>query len=193
MTEFSIYGKDGLFHNIVKKSEVMDGRYFILNSGHDLNLNNLLASIELPKENYPCVCCLPPASDSDGFGAMETVQFRLLFLTKSNVTGDNQFKDPDADTNTSLHTTPEDWSDMKAICMGFMRALEKAQMKILKTFQLKQGTSWRILRISNMNNVDVNGVMIVFSARIDVDCMYEDIAIDDIDVNSLINHQPHQH
>lgn len=180
MREFQIYGKDGLFHNVVKASAVMNGRYAVLSKGGgDINRNNILSDLDLPKAKYPAVFCLPPVSDLGTVqqAGWENFSFRLLFLATTHYTGDNKIKFPDKNTNSSLHTIPMDWSDMKQIGLNFMNALERIR---LTGFRMNQQGSWKIVRVSDMQNDRLSGVMMVFSAGIAVDCEFTDINIDNI-------------
>lgn len=191
MTELQLYGKDGLFHNIVKQSAVFNGRYGVLpNGGADLNLNNTLSTIEFPKAKYPGVFCLPPISDLPATvqqAPWECFYFRLFFLCTTGYTGDNQIKSPDPLTNTSLHTVPMDWNDMKNLALSFMNALEKVQKNIIREFRLKQKGEWRIVRLTKLQNDNLSGVVIQFQAEIAAPCVFTDINIDAINT-TLPNH-----
>lgn len=186
MDELQIYGNDGLFHNIVNKSAVFAGRYGVLpKGGQDLNLNNILSGIEFPKDKYPGVFCVPPLSELKATvqqAAWECFYFRLYFLCTSKYTGDNQFKFREPSTNTSKHKVPEDWSDMKNLALGFMNALEKVQKKIITQFRLKQSGEWKIIRLSNVQNDNLSGVMIQFAAEISTPCAFTDINVDNVDI-----------
>jgi hypothetical protein len=195
MDELQIYGPDGLFHNIVKESTVLEGRYGVLpKGGQDLNLNNILSGIEFPKEKYPGVFCVPPLSELPGTvqqGAWECFYFRLFFMCTTGYTGDNQFKFRDPSTNTSMHTVPMDWSDMKTLALNFMYALEKVQMKIIRQFRLKQRTEWKIIRLTKVQNDNLSGVMIQFPAELSSPCEFADI--DSTIVDQIINGIAPQH
>jgi hypothetical protein len=202
MDELQLYGKDGLFHNVVNKSAVFAGRYGVLpKGGGDLNQNNILAGIEFPKAKYPGVFCLPPVSQLPATvqqAQWECFTFRLFFLCTTHNTGDNQIKSPDPSTNTSLHTVPMDWSDMKTLALNFMNALEKLQMKIIKEFRLKQNEPWRIVRLSNVQNDNLSGVMLQFLGEIATPCEFNDIPYDTETLNEIIAgmappHQTHFH
>ena len=195
MTEYQVYGKNGLFHNIVKASKIMNGRYAVLpKGGSDLNTNNVLTGIEFPKAKYPMVACLMPmsvlpASVSNQF---ETFNFTLFFLTTTYNTGDNKLKKPDPTTNSSLHTSPEDWSDMKQVMLGFMNSLEKIGSKLRGEFRLDQKGNWLIGRISHYQNDNVSGVFVRFSAGVPAPCEFPDITLSEI-VLPTIDHPEHFH
>lgn len=179
MTELRLYDKDGLFHNIVRKSAVMAGRYHVLPNGtNDLNSSNI-TGIELPKEKYPLVACLAPASyvnPSAASGQWEHFSFRVLFLTNAEKTGDNQFKGRDHLTNTSQARTPADWHQMKMVALAFMNALEQLQPQAKAWFQLDQRSPWQVRRITRTDNDQLNGVMLSFGAMVATVCIYPDIS-----------------
>lgn len=199
MDEFQVYDKNGLFHNVVKKSIIMAGRYAILSTGSgELNRSNLLSGIELPTEKYPLVACLPPISNlkpSLQEGQWERMNFRLLFLCRSHTTGDNEIKSRDHNTNTSQHTISRDWNDMKKVALSFMNALERTCKRMRDKFRLSDSSDWNINRITEAQNDKVNGVLVQFSGSIFTGCTFEDIT----DVNiALIDlpaevHTAHYH
>lgn len=182
MQEIQLYGLNGLFHNIIKQSRIMNGRYAVLPKGsHDLNMNNLLSGLDLPDTKYPCVCCLPPVSETESSKAFQTFNIRLLFLCTSEGTGDNQIKYPDYSTNTSQTNIPKDWQDMKEVAYSFMQALEKIQ-KTFKEYWLSEKINWRIVRFAQMQNDNLNGVMAMFSINIIDKCEYSDIEVSDVNL-----------
>jgi hypothetical protein len=182
MDELQLYGDEGLFHQVVKQSAVFNGRYGVLpKGGTDLNLNNILSGIEFPKEKYPGVFCVPPLSELPATvqqAPWECFYFRIFFLCTTNSTGDNKIKSPDPSTNTSLHTVPMDWSDMKTLALNFMNALEKIQKPLIKQFRLKQREPWKIVRLSKVQNDNLSGVMLQFQGEISTPCAFTDIDID---------------
>lgn len=197
MTEIQLYGKDGLFHNIVKKSGVFNGRYAILaKGGTDLNMNNLISGIELPQQfKYPGVFCLPPISDLPATvqpGTWECFYCRMLFLCTTGYTGDNKLKSPDPNTNTSLHTVPMDWNDMKNLALSFLNALEKTQQRLRGEMRLKQKDEWRISRLSKVQNDNLSGVLVQFAIDIAAPCEFADIDVATIEL-PINNHQTHFH
>ena len=196
MTELQLYGIDGLFHNIVKQSAVFNGRYAVLlKGGADLNLNNIITTLELPEAKYPGVFCLAPISDLPATiqqAPWECFYMRLFFLCTTGYTGDNQIKSPDPLTNTSLHSVPMDWNDMKTLALNFMNALEQVQKRTRSAFRLKQSGEWRIARLSKVQNENLSGVVMQFQAEIAAPCEFTDINIADIELPSAV-HQPHFH
>ena len=197
MTELQLYGKDSLFHNIVKQMPLMNGRYAVLEKGaHDLNMNNLLSGLDLPKEKYPGVFCLPPVSELpctlQSSKSWEDFNFRLLFLCKTYTTGDNKIKSPDPSTNSSLHTIAMDWMDMKMAALEFMAALEGLQKRTRGEFRLSQKLPWKIIRVSVKQNDNLSGVLVLFGASIAAPCMLSEINIAAIELPTD-NHPHHFH
>jgi hypothetical protein len=196
MNELQVYGPDGLFHNIVKQSAIIAGRYGVLpKGGSDLNQNNILTGIEFPEAKYPGVFCLPPISELQSTvqqAPWECFYFRLFFLCTTNYTGDNKIKSPDSNTNTSLHTVQMDWADMKNIALGFMNALENLQPQLRGQFRLQQGGKWRIVRLTKLQNDNLSGVMLQFEGAIATPCVFTDITITEIELPATI-HETHFH
>lgn len=186
MSEFRVYGKDGLFHNIVKASAILNGRYAVLPKGTiELNTNNLMASLDLPKDGkYPGVFCIPPYSTVESAlpsqNNWETFTFRLLFLCTSNYTGDNKLKRRDANTNTGQHRIEMDWSDMKQLAVEFMYAQESEFSRTRHFYRVAQKDRYRISRVSVMQNDGLSGVVLSFNAQLFMDCVYSDINLDNI-------------
>jgi hypothetical protein len=205
MDEIQLYGKEGLFHQVVKKSAIMNGRYGVIVKGGDLNLNNVLTGIELPApgDTYPGVFCLPPISvikeASVQQAQWECFYFQLLFLCTTGYTGDNQIKAPDPSTNTSLHRVNMDWSDMKAVAFSFMNTLERLQVKLRNQFRLGQKEPWKIIRLSKLQNANLSGVLLQFQGELPVGCEFADIDLSDSSVLTEIidgiapTHEKHFH
>lgn len=195
VTESQIYDKNGLFHNIVKASAIMNGRYAVLpNGSFDLNAGNVISGLDILKDKYPIVACLPPVSvlEPERTG-WECFYFRLLFLCTSGYTGDNKVKFNDKNTNASLHPTSLDWNDMKNVALGFLDALLKIKPSQLSgKFTIIQGSPIRFTRVSNAQNDRVSGVMMQFEARLFVECEYTDIAQENI-VLEFTEHFQHFH
>lgn len=196
MYEYQLYGTDGLFHNVVKQMPVFNGRYAVLpKGGIDLNMNNLISALELPVAKYPGVFCLPPISELPATvqgGQWECFYFRMLFLCTTGYTGDNKLKTPDPTTNTSLHTVPMDWNDMKNLALSFLNAIEKLQVKARGVFRLKQREEWRISRLTKVQNDNLSGVIVQFSLEIAAPCEFTDVDVNAIDL-TFPDHQTHFH
>lgn len=186
--ESTIYGKNGLFDQIVAKSKVFNGRYALLpKNGQDLNTNNILSGVDFPDTKQPGVFLVPPHSYIKGTtqqAEWEYFVFRMFFLCTTGYSGDNQMKNRDTQTNTSLTKIEEEWSHMKYLALNFMFALESLQkMPDLRgQFRLSQKEEWRIVRVTNLKNDRLSGVMLTFEACIAAPCEFDDIAIDQIEM-----------
>lgn len=195
MTEAQLYHPDGLFHEIVKRSKIMRGRYHILPNGtSDLNTNSL-KGVELPDANgdYPLVACLAPRSTLE-IGGWEKLSFRILFLDTTESTGDNKPKGRDHLTNTSTHKVYQDWQDMKRVATAFVSALVNMPTLLSKAF-VDERAPIVITRITEIEKAKVSGVMLEFRMNIADGCMTDNVS--DIDVGDMPNifpdHVTHDH
>lgn len=185
MNEIMLYGQNGLFHNIIRQSSILNGRYAIIpRTGADLNANNLLSGLDFPAGKYPGVFCAPPYSvipTTTKAGYWERLYFRLYFLTTTLYTGDNQIKFVDTNTNTSMHTINQDWSEMKELAFEFIHALESIQLAHIKEWRLGQKDEWQLNRMTNLQNDRLTGVCLHFEMQLPIVCDYEDINVSAID------------
>ncbi len=191
MTEAELIDQDGLFHNIVKASAIMQGRYALLPNGPlDLNAGNVLTGIELPKDKYPLVACLPPVSAVDSgnlsSGQWERLTMRLIFACKKGVSGDGQFKDRDPNTNTSLQRSANDWSDMKAVAFAFFHAFEGMERVLRGSARLDERSPLRISRFTNAQSDGISGVLVQFGMALATACLHTDINASDIAIPDSI-------
>lgn len=196
MTELAIYEKDGLFHNVVKKSTIMNGRYVALSDGKDLNTNNVITHLEQVKSKYPIVVCTIPFSIIQVKG-WEDFFFKMYFLCTSGYTGDNQFKNRDHLTNTSMHKTTFDVSDMKTVALSFMSVLEQIEMQTKgNLLRFKDKQPYKIERIINITGDKVSGVSLSFMMQAAVECLYNDVNVNDTTLAELFTsplHESHKH
>lgn len=197
MTEVQIYEKDGLFHNIVKLSKIMKGSYVAISNGGEMNTNNLLSALEPAKNKYPIVACTIPKSVIGPPPGWEDFTFRIYFLCTTNYTGDNQIKQRDPGTNTSMHGERYDVNDMKIVCLNFMAVLENIQQAYRgNLFHFKDKVPYVLERIVNQGNDKVAGCYISFILKAPLVCDYTDIVLAGVDINTLITvpaHIPHFH
>lgn len=215
MNELFLYDRDkGLFKAVLQQSTVMQGRYFVVKAGMDINTNNLdqyftevgIGTVN-PDQIYPCVICPPPSSTllPPSF-TNEQLQFTLFFLTRSNYTGQNQVKDPDAGTQASTHLPWYDWKDMKECAANFVRQL----MAVLKTKYVEVGgvlrplkglitvgqSSINISRISELGTDTLNGIRLSFWVDMNEGCEINDYpqdALQAITIPDLNIHPLHKH
>lgn len=183
MTELFLYDKEqGLFKKILNQSSVIEGRYHVSPSGgQDLNADNLDSFINDPKyglsdpaQKYPLCVCMTPRSKFSNINHQrwEEFWFSLHFLTKTNVTADNQIKSLNKDTNTSGHHVWYDWQDMKNCADDFVEVLRM----LLRTTQIVDGAPLNLhayfafdinnsvfTRLTKFNNDQVSGVSVAIT------------------------------
>jgi hypothetical protein len=102
ISELFLYDQDeGLFKKILEKSQVIQGRYFLVSNGFSINE---AALAQITSQKYPCVLLPAPRSvlQAPSF-TIESFSFDLYFLTRAGVTGQNQILSPNPDTLTSDH------------------------------------------------------------------------------------------
>lgn len=196
--ELIIYGSDNsIFKQICAQLPDIEDRYHVSpNYTDDLNANNLDKFIKdpafgltYPKIKYPICVCLPPASRLvDLYGATwEEYNFRLLFLQRTYMDGQNQMRERDLDTNTSARLVERDWNDMKndaAFFIKMFKAVLKTDVNLtvqtvpFKTILNAQINPVPIRRISNANNDRLSGVEVLFTVLLNIDYC-ETVTIDD--------------
>lgn len=203
MDELQIYEKDGLFHNIIKTSQIMAGRYAAINDGSEMNIGNIITHLDAVKPTFPITVCTVPYSQIDFVNSgnspgRESYIFRLWFLCTTNYTGDNKIKFNDPATNTSLHNARFDISDMKQVCFSFIQTLEALERKTMsRTFSLSgPGNTHKIERIIKANSANLSGVYITFGMDVPLDCdSYTDVVRPDniLDYLNVPAHATHFH
>lgn len=206
MNELFLYDRDaGLFKAILNASSVIQGRYFILVSGSDLNSSNLgqyisdsLNGIKTPDQKYPAAFLLPPRTNP---ADKRLFAFTMLFLTRDGATGTNELKDVNVDQQVSMHPTWYDWKDMAEVATNFTEMLNK----VIRTRYAQSGeklssltsfekSSTAIDPISNVTNDNLSGVRLSFRMLMSADCEvndYEATAVDDIVIPSFNIHPLH--
>lgn len=207
ISELFLYDRDeGLFKRILEKSSVIEGRYFILPQGNELNAANLgqyisdaLNGLQAVNQKYPIALCLPPRS----FHEQGTLYlFTMFFLTRSGVTGQNKIKSIDIDTQTSTHHTWYDWKDMGEVAVNFLRALKSVIKEkysgstSLRSLMSVSADGVELARISNIGNDNVSGVRLSFRIEMHADCEiidYAPDAFDDMATPPLNIHPMHKH
>jgi hypothetical protein len=198
VSELFIYDPDdSLFKSIITHSKVMQGRYFVVSSGFDIN--NLD-----PVQKYPCMICVPPRSNPVAPSYIqETFSFDLYFLTRRGTTGQNQIKNPNPATLTSQHPAWYDWKDMNECATAFLRTLKALlKLKMVGDIPLRgiagldPGFSPGILRITSSGSDVVSGVKMSLSMTLNLGCDNDDYAgvdLSAIAVPNLNKHPLHKH
>ena len=120
-----------LFKNILSKSHAIIGRFHLLEraSATEINsdvfnevLQDLVVNAVKPKT--PFCAALPPKSlGVYNIQQQEWEQYlwTMFFLTTTFSTSNNQIKSPNKNTNTSTHTVPDVWHDMRRCAVNFIR------------------------------------------------------------------------
>jgi hypothetical protein len=205
MSELFLYDRDaGLFKAILNQSTVMQGRYFILANGNEINTSNFsqyisdaLAGMQSVTQKYPVCLCMPPRSLPDG--VRQTFAFTLFFLTKSGITGQNKIKEIDTDTQVSTHHTWYDWKDMRECATNFVSTLNNV-LRTKSSGSLKLSSMFNVLPdgrsiepLSNLGNDNLSGVRLTFRVEMNIDCEIQDYADAVITIPTADIHPLHKH
>lgn len=204
MDELFIYDeKRGLFKEILKQSNVMEGRYHVtVNNGQDLNANNLGTVVaDVVQKKWPmCVCVAPKSVIGTVNGQQrEDFYFNLLFLCKSY----NAANGTDQKTRKANHDIPWDWKDMKECAANFITVLDKflrtrridgVPVAALFNIDLENIV---VRRLSKFTEDNCSGVWISFKGDYLGDiCVVKDYpadAVENIIMPPLIIHEGHKH
>ena len=181
-----------LFTNVLQLSHGIEGR-FTMSTKNALeintdNMDQVLPDLAQPdtSRKYPLAIMPAPSSNGDYvYSGWEEYQFIIFFLKTTYYTGGNQIASPNANTQTSTHTIPEDWHDMKRCAINFLRFLEaviKANTLQAGTFRLQHGKQF-IKPVSSVGVDRASGVMLSFKADVAIGCNIEDY--DTEDLNSI--------
>jgi hypothetical protein len=181
-----------LFKNVLRKSKAIGGRFHIsAKGGLEINtdqLGEVLAEVpmaEVTLKKYPLALMMPPRSVgnyTDRSGEWETYQVTIFFLTTSYYNGANQVKAMNLNTQTSTHTVPQDWHDMKRCAVSFLQVLarvEKEKSLIAEIFRLAQQD--KVINPVSFIGVDrAAGVRLDFTCSLFLGCTLEDYNQEDI-------------
>lgn len=182
-----------LFTNVLQKSKTIEGRFFICpQNGQEINtdtLGQLLtdAVLMLPKK-YPCALMMPPRSSGTyTYNKVTWEKFRItMFWLKPSYYNENGVVDPNPNTQTSLHTIPQDWAEMKIPASDFLRILDQVVLKL----GLQKDT-FRVLHedaafapVSTIGKDRVSGMRVDFSIEMMAGCAVIDY--EPADVTALI-------
>lgn len=165
MDALSIYGKDKLFHNILKESNVILGHYFIsASNGLDINSNNFdTVDPDWTKKQYPLAVCMIPKSTEDTIlpSHVETMVFTLVFLRQTYVP---------QPTDTVLKIV-DAWEDCEAMVKSgrqFMYALGRTISKnknLRNKVSIVQGPI-DITRVTRISQDRASGAVLVFKIQL---------------------------
>lgn len=192
MTELQLYGLNGLFHNIVKKSTLMQGRYCVLPEGSNaLNAASILTGVELPTtQRYPLVACLPPTHQSAVKKYIDYYRLQLIFAaTLSDGYGQPLIRD--AYTNTEQHRIEMIWQDMNLASKAFVAGIAYMQDKHRNFFFIDSNSPVSVSRFAMREKDRLSGVVLTLTMCLPADCLYDDIDLPAIEFPASI-HNPHQ-
>lgn len=179
---------ESLFKAILSKSKVTKGNFYLCPKwGSELNNPNIDEQIPIgaaATQKYPAVLLMPPPitgnfeysgdPDNSGNSLYDIYEIRLLFVTPAQVTGKNQVTTPNG-VNLSAHTIMETWHDMSRIAHNFCAVLKS---KVLSSSGgnalFWDGTTPRMLPVTNLGNDQVSGVMVMFKFGLFSGCAIED-------------------
>lgn len=202
MDELNLYE---LFKQILEKSKVIEGRFHVAtnHAGNDINTENLNEIVKdalgaiTSKRKYPLCILLPPVDEVDNYidNSFSSYTLTMYFLTQA-FNGSNGIKSPNFLNNTSDHSIPLDWKDMRECAMNFRKAFikitDKPGYKFIRDCQSKD----LISRVSNMGNDNLNGVKITFDIELFTPCQLTDYSVRDLEeikINLAFLHPLHKH
>jgi len=183
-----------LFTNVLDKSQAIKGRFHICPKyGLEINSDQLGEVMQdlvksSSKNKYPLALLMPPRSTGNYTGKngeWENYRLVMFFLTTSFYNGANQVKFVNPNTQTSTHTIPEDWHDMKRCAVNFLKVLDQVQrQKSLITDQFRLGQDSKIFDpVSNIGADRASGVRLTFTASLFLGCELEDY--NEADISSI--------
>lgn len=172
-----------LFSNILAKSKVIEGRFYICpKGGNEINSDEFKQILEdtfngtNDIKKFPASFLLPPVSSgrfTGPIGEWELYRLTMFFLQPSFIDGNNQTKNRNPKTGTSRHSIPEDWHDMKRAAIGFIRMLDNViKLHDLHNSSFRLGNNDRFLEpVSLVGNKVLSGIKLEFSAMLYINCV----------------------
>lgn len=195
-----------LFTNVLQKSKAIEGRFTVSSAvGQEINSDTLgqvlTDAITQNKGNkkYPLSIMMPPVSRGEfkyNQQEFEGYAISMFFLKTTYYDSNNQIANRNQNTNTSMHTIPQDWHDMKRCAVSFLRVLDKVQRSgsMLNYFRLLSGE--KIFRpVSNIGTDRASGVKVDFQIQVFAGCEIEDYDPNDISTINIPvadSHPEHQ-
>lgn len=189
---------ESFFRNVLSMSKGIQGRFHICPKyGMEINsdqLNEVLEEAVKPVlgKKYPLVLMMPPRSQgkfTEKGGEWERYRAVMFFLTTTYYDGNNQIKNQNKATGTSMHTVPQDWHDMKRCATNFIKVVDQVQKErglITDTFRLGGNNDQeRMIDPVSFIGVDrTSGVRLDFSFSLFNGCELEDY--NQSDISSII-------
>lgn len=190
---------ESFFRNVLAMSKGIQGRFHLCPKfGVEINsdqLNEVLEDTVKPVtgKKYPLVLMMPPRSQgrfTEMGGEWEKYRAVLFFLTTTYYDGNNQVKNQNKATGTSMHTVPQDWHDMKRCAINFIKVVDRVQKEkglIKTTFRMggTPGDHERMMDPVSFVGADrLSGVRLDFSFSLFTGCELEDY--NESDISSII-------
>lgn len=166
MDALALYGKDNLFHNILKQSAVFKGHYFIsAANGLDINSNNFdSVDQDWTKKQYPLVICMVPKSTENTTlpTHFETLVFTMVFLKQTYI------DEGSSTTRKSIIDSWVDCEDMVKAARNFMRVYARVISKsktLREQVSIVQGDI-DITRVTRISSDRASGAVLVFKLQL---------------------------
>jgi hypothetical protein len=175
---------ESFFRSILSQSKTIEGRFFVLpKNGQELNSDTLDQVIkDTPEVKYPLCGMLPPPSSGDFTTASQWEDYHFtLFFLDTVYYSNNQIKELNPDTGTSMQPIIKDWENMKQAAVDFIRVLDfvqrghnsTGQVLVNSLFRLNPKTK-RITPVSFVTTNRLGGVRLDFDASIYLGCGISD-------------------
>jgi hypothetical protein len=179
-------------------SKGIQGRFHVCPKfGIEINSDQLNEVLDetvkpIPGKKYPLALMMPPRSQgkfTEKGGEWEKYRAIMFFLTTTYYDGNNQIKNQNKATGTSMHTVPHDWHDMKRCATNFIKVTDRIQKErglIASTFRLGGDRDQeRMIDPVSFIGVDrLSGVRLDFSFSLFNGCELEDY--NESDISSII-------
>lgn len=175
---------EDLFRAVLGQSKAIQGRFYIASkAGHEINSDNLSQVLQqevnpIIGNKYPLVLMMAPVSLGmyGSEDAWDEHRITLFFLKTTYRNGDNSIANINPDTQTSMHTVPQDWHDMKRCAVSFLRVIQDLEDNLLlRQHFILSGRSQRVITPISLIGTDrVSGVRLDFSASLFAGCDLED-------------------
>jgi hypothetical protein len=172
-----------LFKEIFRHSTVMEGRFFVVRSGSDTNIDNhgeivrdFMGGLTILNKKYPAAILFPPMESVQSYAkGWSTFRMVMYFLTKDGRTGANELKTPDYNALISDHSAILDWKDMRECAGDFRVALTSLVRQPSIGSKIRTtNSSDSIDRITWVGNDKLNGVRLQFDLELFMPCELAD-------------------
>lgn len=174
------------FKAVLLQSLQIQGRLFILPKvGQELNSDEFhqVMNLATGERKYPAAFMMPPRSEGIFYqnDEWERYRFVLFFLNTTYYDGNNQIRDLNEATQTSMHTVVQDWEEMKRAAIDFIRVLRVVQkggndqsINMLNSIFRLGNEKVLIDPVSFVSSTRLSGVRVTFEASVFIGCEIED-------------------